>query len=345
VWQTLGQEDLIALFEKAFKKKNLSHAYLLTGPVHIGKTTLAYDLARAFNCTGANPPCGMCDSCQRTTKRIHTDVIEIGLDIIPDGKKTDSKTRTEIGIDEIKNLQNMASLPPFEGRHKIFIINGVDRISADAANRLLKTLEEPFPGVILILLASEENKILPTIISRCQRIRLKPVRQNKIFDMLQTAYNVEPEKAKLLSRLSRGCPGLAISAAGDENSVSQRNKIIDESMFLLGANLDERFSYIAMLESRHRNSEWRRTSEQLLDTWISWWRDVLLVKSNCEDDIVNLDYVPHLGEYARKLSVKEIKSFIANLTGSLELVSKNANIRLVLEVLMFDMPSKSLIIN
>jgi DNA polymerase III subunit delta' len=345
VWRTLGQDDLIALFKKALKKNNLSHAYLLTGPVHIGKMTLAYDLARAINCTGENPPCNECASCQRTGKRIHSDVVEISLDIAPDLKKGEPKNRTEIGIDEIKRLQQLASLPPFEGKNKIFIINGIDHISTDAANSLLKTLEEPLPGVVLILLASEENKVLPTIISRCQRIRLKPVPQSEILQLLQSSYNVDAEKAKLLSRLSQGCPGLAIATAGEDGTASERVKIIEESLFLLGANPDERLSYIAMIESRHRSSEWRKTAENLLDTWTTWWRDILLVKGDCPDDIANLDYRAQLEAYARKLSIAEIKSFLADITGSLELISKNANIRLVLEVLMLDMPSKSVTIN
>jgi DNA polymerase III subunit delta' len=345
VWQTSGQDDLIALFEKAFKQKNLSHAYLLTGPLHVGKTTLAYDLARAINCTGENPPCNECASCQRINKRVHSDVMEISLDIIPDQKKPESKNRTEIGIDEIKTLQQMASLPPYEGKNKIFIINGVDHISAEAANSLLKTLEEPFPGVVLILLASDESKIMPTIVSRCQRIRLKPVSQGSILKMLQSSYNLEGEKARLLSRLSRGCPGLAITAATDENTVARRTRIIDESIFLPGANIDERFSFIAMLENRQRGAEWRKAAEELLNTWISYWRDVLLIKAGCPEDITNLDYIPQLEEYAGKLQIPEIKSFISRLTGSLELISKNANIRLVMEVLMFDMPSRPITIN
>ena len=340
MWNIVGQKDSIELIEKALESRNLSHAYLLAGPPHTGKTTLAFEFSMALNCQSAHPPCRACNSCQRIYRSLHTDIFYIAADTSLDKNGNTAKNRIEISIDDIRKLQQFASLPPYEGQYKIFIINGADQLSNEAANSLLKTLEEPAPKVILILIASDETKVLPTVISRCQRILLRPLSLLEIEEYLVAQFKTDVKQAKLLSRLSGGHLGFAIDALKDDNILSERNRIISEMTTLLKSNFDLRFSYVAKLYAHHRNMDLRTNTEFLINIWISWWQDLVLTKSNCIENITNLDFTADLNNYANKLSLDEIREFIHSLQNSLLLILKNANIRLVLEVLMLDMPLK-----
>jgi DNA polymerase III subunit gamma/tau len=157
MWQVIGQDKILSLLDYGLKTDSIAHAYLLVGPRHVGKGTLANNLAQALNCEGAGTPCGQCRSCQRIREGKHADVTSIGLD-----------SRAEIGIDDIRGLQRSANLPPYEGKCKVFIIDEAEYLSTEAANALLKILEEPPPRVVWLLLAADEERLLATIISRCQ---------------------------------------------------------------------------------------------------------------------------------------------------------------------------------
>ena len=167
MWQTAGQQEVLALFKRSLETGHLAHAYLLVGRPHVGKRTLAHDLARLLNCQGAEPPCGECQACRKIIDDKHADVVCTGLD--------DVKPRFEIGIDDIKQLQRSAGLPSYEGKCKVFIIDGAEYLSTEAANCMLKVLEEPSPWVTILLLTADEARILPTVASRCQRVELKPM--------------------------------------------------------------------------------------------------------------------------------------------------------------------------
>ena len=177
MWQVIGQDKILALLKRSLKERNIAHAYLFVGPHHVGKRTLALNLAQALNCDDLEqPPCGQCRSCLRIAAGKHADVIFSGLD-----------SKTEIGIDDMRELQRAANLPPYEGKSKVLIIDDAEYMSSEAANSLLKTLEEPPPSITWLLLASEERRLLPTIISRCQRLELKPVPVEQTRQILLSA--------------------------------------------------------------------------------------------------------------------------------------------------------------
>ena len=211
MWRTAGQDRIIGFLKDSMARHSLAHAYLLAGPPHIGKMTLALDLACALNCGEGNSPCGSCRACQRIQQGKYPDVIVIDKYAGRDQK--DRRKATEIGIDTVRELlQRGSSLPPYEGNYKVFIIDDADLMSAEAANCLLKTLEEPPQHVIILLLTARENALLPTVVSRCQRFELKPVAVAEIESRLQIIDGLNTDKIKLLSRLSGGCLGWAISA-------------------------------------------------------------------------------------------------------------------------------------
>jgi DNA polymerase-3 subunit delta' len=333
MWQTAGQDHIINFLKDSVDRGSLAHACLFVGPPHIGKMTLALDLASALNCSNQSPPCGSCRTCQRIRQGKYADVIVIDKNAGRDPK--DRKKSTEISIDTIRELLQRGSiLPPYEGKYKIFIIDDADLLSVEAANCLLKTLEEPPQHIIILLLTSEENILLPTVISRCQRFELKPVATGEIEARLSKVDGLAQERIKLLSKLSGGCLGWALTAVSDESYLRNRESRLSVFVSLITSNWDERLSCISQLPSD------RSGSEEIIKLWLSWCRDVMLLKYHCEDAITNLDRINDLRSWANMLTVLEIKEFIDSLNKMLINVSYNANLRLVFEVLMLDMPKK-----
>ena len=299
--------------------------------------TLALNLAQALNCEADEPPCGECTSCQKIASGKHADVQVIGL--TSNGNSTEAKNRAEIGIDQIRQMQHSAGLPPFEGRYKVFIIDGAEFLSNEAANCLLKTLEEPEGKVIFILLTANERLLPATVISRCQRLELSPLAAAEVEVALNRRWSVEPEKASLLARLSHGCLGWAVSAVLDTGLLQQRAERIDRLLNILDADYEERFAYAIQLATRFSQSRWE--VQEILDLWLDWWRDLILIKAGCSDIITNVDFKAMLVEMARDYSLTQIRAFINSIQAAEKQLRQNANPRLVLEVLMLDIPRRN----
>jgi DNA polymerase-3 subunit delta' len=332
MWQTIGQPEALALLKHGLQTGSLAHAYLFAGAPHIGKMTLSLDLARALNCQGSEPPCGQCQSCKRISDGKHADIRIISLNSAKDSG--DTKARVEISIDDIRELQHNASLPPFEGKCKIFIIDGAEYLSTEAANCLLKTIEEPPPQVIILLLTAEEQRLLPTVVSRCQRLELKPLSSDEVEKMLMESYGIERDKAGLLARLSHGCFGWALSVSIDDSYLAQRNQRLAEMFSLLTASWEECFNYAARLANE------RKSAEEIIKLWLAWWRDVMLTKCGCKQAVTNIDYMPVLEQWDEVLSLSDVRDFIDSLQKSLNQIALNANLRLVFEILMLNIPRK-----
>jgi len=336
VWQVIGQTRVVTLLQRSLEEESLAHAYLLVGPPHVGKMTLALNLAQALNCQGTERPCGECASCQKIASANHADVQVIGLTQNVDS--AEAKLRTEIGIDQIRQMQHSASLPPFEGKYKIFIIEGAEFLSTEAANCLLKTLEEPTGKVVFILLTTNDGLLPATVVSRCQRLELSPLAATEVETALNSRWGIEPQKAKLLARLSHGCLGWALSAASDDGLLQQRAEKIDRLLDIINADYEERFAYANQLAAQFTQN--RGLVQEVLDLWLDWWRDLLLVKIGCGDIITNVDRLDKLAEIAEDYRLAQIKAFINSIQAAGEQLRQNANPRLVLEVLMLDMPGK-----
>lgn len=332
MWRTIGQPEALALLKHSLKTGNLAHAYLLVGAPNIGKMTLAMDLARAINCDGKEPPCDQCQPCKRIIDGKHADIRVISLNSAKD--PVDTKARVEISIDDIRELQHNASLPPFEGKYKLFIIDGAEYLSTEAANCLLKTIEEPPPRVIILLLTTEEAQLLPTVVSRCQRIELKPVAVDRIESILMESYGIDGDRAALLARLSRGCLGRALSISMEDSYLEQRKLRLSEMTSLLVAGWEDRFNYALKLASE------RKSAEDTVKLWLDWWRDVMLTKCGCEQAIINIDYRSVLGQWNELLSLQEVRDFIDYLQKSLDQIALNANLRLIFEILILNIPRK-----
>jgi DNA polymerase-3 subunit delta' len=260
----------------------------------------------------------------------HADVTPIGLD-----------SKTEIGIDDIRELQRIANLPPYEGKCKVFIIDDAEYLSTEAANSLLKILEEPPQSVVWLLLVSEEEHLLPTITSRCQRLELKPLPAEQVQETLVNSYDVETSRAKLLAKLCRGRLGWALSALVNDDILEQRSQRMDRLASLLTAGLDQRFTYAQELASQFNQN--RRAGAEIIELWLDWWRDLMLIKGGCQEAIINSDYETILAEQARGLNLCEVEAFLNGLCRLQDGISDNVNPRLAFEWLMLNLPRRNIV--
>jgi len=332
MWNVIGQPGAVELLRHSLDIKRLAHAYLFVGRAHVGKMTLAVCLAQALNCERGSEPCGQCRPCRRIAESKHADV-QILSRLADDGKGT----KKNISIDQIRALQQSAGLQPYEGRHRVFIIDGAEHLNEEAANCLLKTLEEPSPNVLIILLAASGDALLATIISRCQSIELRPVPAHIIEQALVELREVEPERARLLSRACRGAIGWSFSATDDEKLMTERSRRLEELQGVATSGLNQRFTYAAKLATQFAKS--RETAAEILGLWLDWWRDILLTKEGCDQFITNIDHEAELRRCAEAYSLTGIRDFIKAIRTACHQLEQNANARLALEVLMLNVPA------
>jgi len=320
MWQVVGHKWAVDLLKRALASERVAHAYLLTGPPQIGKRSLALNFAQALNCLDQEKPCGQCLACSKIAHGSHPDVQVI-----------QGEGRT-IKIDQMRTLRHEAALFPLEGRWKVYIIRQMEQATAEAANCLLKTLEEPPSHVILMLTASEAEALLPTIVSRCQVLNLRPLATETVQRSLQERWGVDAKRAQLLARLSGGRLGWAVAASQDDAILDQREKHLDEMMELMGQGRVERMGYARQLS---HNPEAVR---ELLHLWLSWWRDLLLTASGSSAGIVNIDRGGTLRVQAQRYSLAQVRDFVKALRAAAWRLEHNANTRLTLEVLMLGLP-------
>ncbi len=332
MWDVIGHKKAVSLLQRSLEKGAMAHAYLLVGPAHVGKMTLAVNVAQALNCESGEKPCGECPSCQRIAAGKHSDIQVIELE----QGEGETSNKTKISVEQIDQILHSVNLPPFEGTSKVFIIDGFEFLSIAAANRLLKTLEEPVSKTVFILLTANEGNVLPTIVSRCQRIELSPLPLVEVENALITRWDVEPLKAKLLARLSSGCLGWAVNVVKNESLLQQRNEWLDDWLGIMEADNDRRFAFAAKMVERYRQN--RETVKKKLDLLLEWWRDVLLVKIGNSDTVTNIDREETLKKTADSHELSQIRDFISRIQSAGDQLLHNVNEQLVMEVLVLNIP-------
>lgn len=332
MWQTVGHDKAIRTLDRSLEARRLAHSYLIAGPSKIGKRTLALDIARAANCVSDSRPCGDCRQCQRITSGLHPDVRVIGLEAARSGR-----LRTQISIEQVREIQRDASLLPYEGRIRVFIFESGERLSGEAANSLLKTLEEPPERVIIIMVASDVNAVLPTILSRCRRIDLRTAPLGVIVDFLMEEKTLDLEKAQEIAGLSGGRIGWAIEAADDPAIIAHISEALDLIEGTINGPLVERFGYAERLAQRF--SADRQGVFDELDLWQSWWRDVLLIVQDKRELVVNSSRKDTLISVADENSTDTALESLKAIRRTVFLLERNVSPRLALEGMMMKLPA------
>jgi len=320
----------VAALQRGLAQGRRAHAYLFVGPPQVGKGTLALELAQALNCEGPEPPCQECSPCRRIAAGIHADVQVVGIEI------SDGGIHKDISIDQIRELGRVVSLRPFEGRCRVIIIDPADAMNEAAQNAFLKTLEEPPPDVVFVLITSRPQALRATIRSRCQRLDLSPLPVAQLEEALRQRWALPPRQAHLLARLSRGRLGWAIAAHQDEEMMRVRHEALMDIRALPERTIQERFAYASEVASRFSRD--RPTVLAVLDLWREWWRDILLLSSGCQEVITNLDLGDILKGEASHYDASQVVAFLRSLAASKRRLEENVNPRLALEVLMLDLP-------
>jgi DNA polymerase-3 subunit delta' len=293
---------------------------------------LAVDLASAMNCTGEEKLCGECPGCSRTRRGLHTDVHVVGLEMAAGG----GRSRTLIGVDQVRDVQREAALAPFEGACRVIVFDGAELMSEEAANSLLKTLEEPPPGVYLLLLTPKPEALLPTVVSRCQVVDLKPVPSDVIARHLVESLGMDEDLADRTARLSGGRPGWAIRAAAEPELLEAVEEKVDVVEEVVKGSMETRFEHAARLGSATDRD--RESGRRELEVWLAWWRDVMLVKEGVPQLAANLSRVDSLRTVAGTLTRQQITGAIQAIRRTRRLIARNVNSRLALEVMMLDLP-------
>ena len=332
MWRVYGQDSLLRRLEAELREGRTAHAYLLAGPPHVGKMTLAINLAQALNCLEERgEPCGDCVHCTRIASGQHADVRIVGV-----RRSGDGPARTVIGIGDVKDALRQVNLNPYEGRRTVVIFDEAETMSEEAANSLLKTLEEPPGHVTIMLLTTSEDPLPMTVLSRCRRITLAPAPKQDIVQRLVSEHGVDEDRAEDLARLSRGCYGWALGSLNDEQLLEQREAEIARLVEMCEAGLDARFIYANEMSSLFSRD--RSAVRAVLFLWLSWWRDLLLIKEGAVDYIHETGQSARLQRHAGHLTTSQILASVKRIHHTLDALDQNASARLALEVMMINLP-------
>lgn len=316
----IGHTWAVDLLTRQRELGRTPQSLLITGPLNVGKSTLAKYFAQYLNCTDSEKPCGVCRSCRKVVSGNHPDVR-----IIDESDQT-------LKIERIRELQHELALSPVEGEFRVAVLCHFELATTSAANALLKTLEEPASQVVLILTAPDPGSLLPTIVSRCQVVTLRPLPIEQVKLALQERWQVPATQAELLAQLSAGRLGWAVRAITDEAFMARRNQYFEDFTHLLQMHRAERLEYASDL------SRDVQAMREALVLWLTVSRDILLLNSGSQIKIINLDWQEKLQQLAGHNSVQQAGEMVSRLQTTLLNLDRNVNARLNLEVALLKLP-------
>jgi DNA polymerase-3 subunit delta' len=336
MWSIIGHAPALGTLERALKSENPHHAWLFTGPEGIGKRTAALEFAAALNCLSEDKPCGDCRPCRDTLAGRHADVevVEPG-GICDEAEHRDHADSRDLRICQVRRLERVLSLSPYAGGRRIAIVDDADTLRVEAANAFLKTLEEPPPGTVIVLLAEREERLPDTVISRCQRLDFRPIERDVIAEALM-AQGASPEQAAAIAGAASGRLGWALQALQNPALLEERSTMLDQALRIAHASRYERFAWARDAEARGPDARERYQRE--LRVWEGWWRDVLLATSGSLTGAINSDRAPTLLEEGRLYSPADIARFLRSLLATREHLYANVDAQLALENLTMDLP-------
>lgn len=357
-WGVIGHTWAVDSLEHAIRTKRAAHAFLIAGPHSVGKMTLARALAKRLLCMANDttvaqnsmfgepavvnePPCGECRACIKNAKGVHPDVMV--LEGVPSRdfynkhgstappRKNDREKRTLL-VDQVRDMEKWLSTSPFEASHKIGIVRRFEDGNEEAQNAFLKTLEEPPSHAILILTTQDAGLLLPTIVSRCQPLTLRPLPVETVEKALVEKWGASPADAQLLARISGGRLGWAVRALETPHVLETRREALDTLNALVREGRAER---ITRAEGLAKDAS---ELPQVFETWQTWWRDLLMLAHDQSPRVTNVDYLTALEQQAGRFSDEEIQQALQATRTATRQLGQNVNARLVTEVLALHLP-------
>ena len=327
-WDLIGHEWAVELLKNHIADRRTRHAYLVVGPESVGKRTLARRFAQALSCERAGKPgelCGECRACR----------------FVPDGTFPDLNILAPdptIQVDDVRALQHWLALAPYEGPWRIALLENFHRASIGASNAMLKTLEEPPDQVVLLLTATAQVLLLPTVVSRCEVIPLRGVSTATISLALQNRA-LEIDKAEMLAVLSEGRPGRALRWEAAPDDFDRRLEALDRLGEALSLDISGRFALAERIVGRGKLTIQRRRVRSTLETWLSLWRDLLYQGFQAEVQPRNPDRLPAFKRTVERVAPADRYRMVSALSRTLAAVDSNANLRLAMEALMLKLPA------
>lgn len=313
--EILGQGQAIMRLRRSIETGRLPHALLFLGPKGVGRFTTAVTLAKALNCLkgGQGDSCDRCVACVKIARGIHPDVHLVS----PEG--------ATLKIDQIRTLIQEATLRPYEGRRKVFILDQAETMTEQAQNALLKTLEEPPGATVLVLIAPEASALLPPIASRCSQIRFVPLPESTIAARLQDQ-GCDGGEAHVLASLAGGSLGRAQELR--TSPLQEIWDLVDQTFALTPGRT------LAVLELTERVVRQKETIPLFLEALLAWCRDLMVAKvTRKETLLVYRNRGPAVGRQSERLAPAQLVAMYQTVKQTLDGLGRYANPRLSLEVM------------
>ncbi|MFA5059647.1 MAG: DNA polymerase III subunit delta' [Candidatus Omnitrophota bacterium] len=308
----IAYSPVVKRFAEFIKNKRLAHAYLFIGPASSGKTITAFTIAKLVNCENpkAGAPCEACASCVKIANGNHPDVHFVS-----------SEDNTSIKIEQIRDMINKIQLRPFEAEKKVFIIKNAEQLTLEAANALLKTLEEPSANSLIILTTASSEKNLDTIKSRCQIIHFSLSTPKDLEEHLCKRAGLDKQSAHFLAYFTEGSLGKA-NRMDSQMILKQKNAIIDFFLDPESSPNDLRL----ILSDKEKTKE-------ALKVVLTWFRDILFIKMGiAQIRLINTDRLDDLKRLVSVYSVEELNIILQEFSKMIELSEDNFNIKIALAI-------------
>lgn len=323
-WNIIGHEWAVDMLKKHIVHGTTRHAYLFAGPPGIGRRTLALRFAQALNCaTPVSPgvPCGECRDCKQIEAMQHIDLAVI---------QAEGEGGT-LKVDQIRETRRILTFKPYTAKYRLAFFLRFQEANESAANALLKTLEEAPSYAVLILTADNPEQLLPTILSRCEVLRLRPLKIEEIQQALEEK-GFETNQARWIAHISGGRFGYARRLLESDSLLHEREERLNDLQHLISASRLEKFSYADKL-SKDKDS-----MRRVILIWLSYWRDVMLRAARAESPLVNIDRNLEIENVAHRMDLSSARRIVHGLEDTLERMEKNVNARLLAEMLLLDLP-------
>ena len=331
-----GQGHAVDVIRGALARDRLHHAYLFAGPEGVGKGMTAMLFAQALLCptpTDSKDACGVCSTCIRVEERQHAD-----LHVVERLEKRAGGLERQIKVAQIRDLQRTLSFKAYEGARRVVVILEADRMTPPTANALLKTLEEPGADTHFILVSDAAHRLLPTVISRCQRVRFSPLNYQVVAELVTTLSDANLDLAQTIARLAEGSVGRALTMIRDD-VISIRSDLLSK----LDSTERPPLSVTLDLAEDLARPDQREGLPQVFHVLRTWYRDLLVIKqAEFTEHLVNQDQTRRLMARSNELSTRDIQERLRRVNISERaIMQRMANARLVLEALFVHLTGRA----